>query len=440
MTHSPRERQEPSLPRIVVVGGGVAGLELATALGRQARRGGRFGVTLVDAESSHIWKPMLHTIAAGTRDVYQQQVAYAAQAQRAGFAFQPGAMSALHASAREIEIAPLLTPDGRLILKRRRIGYDALVMAVGSEANEFGTPGVRALCYRIDSRREAESFNLEVRIRLLQCLAESTELPIAIVGGGATGVELAAELVQMAQEAGTYGAPALASRMRITLVESGPRLLAAFPDAVAEGARKRLESLGVRVRVGERVTSVTEDGLVLAGGETVPGAIRVWAAGVKAPDFLGRFDGFEKNSSHQLRVTPGLQTVSDPAVFAIGDCANLQLPGMARALPATAQVAHQQALHLARHLPAWLMQGTEMPAFGYRNAGGLVSLARFDAYGHLEQHGLIAGGSFRGWAAQAGHALLYRAHQSRLHGFWIGGLMWLVDRINGRLRPRIRLD
>ena len=428
------------IPRVVVVGGGVAGLELATLLGRTARRRGKFSVTLVDSESSHIWKPMLHTIAAGTRDVYQQQVAYVAQAQRAGFDYQPGAMRALDASAREIEIAPLVTPDGRLILKQRCIGYEVLVIAVGSEANDFHTPGVRALCYRIDSRREAESFNLEVRIRLLQCLADSTELPIAIVGGGATGVELAAELVQMAEEAGTYGAPGLASRMHLTLVESGPRLLTAFPKAVAEGARMRLESLGVRVRIGERVTSVTESGLVLASGEIVPGAIRVWAAGVKAPDFLGTLVDLEKNSNNQLTVMPTLQTVSDPAIFAIGDCASLKLPSMERVLPPTAQVAHKQAQHLARYLPGLLTDGDEIPAFEYRNAGGLISLARYDAYGNLERHGLIAGGFFRGWAAQAGHALLYRAHQSRLHGFWIGSLMWLVDRINGRIRPRIRLD
>ena len=429
-----------SILRVVVVGGGVAGLELATLLGRTARRSGRLSITLVDSESSHVWKPMLHTIAAGTCDVHQQQVAYVAQARRAGFEYQPGAMSALDALAREIEIAPFVAADGRMVLKRRRIGYDALVIAVGSEANDFRTPGVRTHCYRIDSRREAESFNLEVRMRLLQCLAESTELPIAIVGGGATGVELAAELIQMAEEAGTYGATELSSRMHITLVESGPRLLAAFPEGIAEGARKRLESLGVHVRVGERVTAVNEDGLVLASGLTVPGAIRVWAAGVKAPDFLGTLDDLEKNSSNQLMVRSSLQTVSDPAIFAIGDCASLQLPHTERALPPTAQVAHRQAQHLARHLPAWLEKGVEIPDLRYRNAGGLVSLARYDAYGNLEQHGLIAGGSFRGWAAKAGHALLYRAHQSRLHGFWTGALMWLVDQINARLRPRIRLN
>lgn len=428
------------IPRIVVVGGGVAGLELASSLGRQSRRSKRFSVTLVDSESSHIWKPMLHTIAAGTRDVYQQQVAYVAQAQRAGFEYQPGAMSALDARAREIEIAPLVTQNGRLVLKKRRIGYDALVIAVGSEANDFRTPGVRDLCYRIDSRREAENFNLEVRIRLLQSVTDSIDLPIVIVGGGATGVELAAELVQMAEEASTYGAADLSSRMRITLVESGPRLLAAFPEDVAEGARKRLEALGVCVRTGERVSSATQDGLVLANGQTIPGAIRVWAAGIKAPEFLGTLDDLEKNSSNQLVVTSTLQTISNPAVFAIGDCASLRPPGMERALPATAQVAHRQAQHLAQHLPTWLLDGMDVPAFTYRNAGGLVSLARYDAYGNLEQYGVVAGSSFRGWAARAGHAMLYRAHQSRLHGFWAGGLLWLVDRINGRLRPRIRLD
>jgi NADH dehydrogenase len=427
------------IARILVAGGGVAGLEIATELGRRARRDKRFDITLLDADSAHVWKPMLHTIAAGTRDVYQQQVAYAAQARSAGFTYQPGSMCGLHRQQKEVEVAPLSLPDGRVLLAGRRLSYDALIMAVGSQANDFGTPGVKAQCYMIDSRVQADNFNREVRIRMLQSVVDRTDLAIGIVGGGATGVELAAELVQLAEAADSYGAAGMSSRVKIALIESGDRLLAAFPEDISEAARLRLEQLGVMVRIGARVSAAEEGGFRLKDGELIPAMLKVWAAGVKAPDFLHELDGLETSRSNQLVVLPSLQTTRDTSVFAVGDCASLTLAGMERPLPPTAQVAHQHARHLINHLPDWL-DGKQIPDFSYRNFGSLVSLAQYDAYGSLGKFGLFRGGSIKGHLAQLSHALLYRAHQSRIHGFWKGGLVWLVDRLNVRLRPSIRLD
>ena len=428
------------VPHILVVGGGVAGLEIATDLGRQARRHGRFRVSLLDADSAHIWKPMLHTIAAGTRDVYQQQVAYAAQARASGFVYQPGAMCGLHRQTRHVEVAPLVLPDGRVLLPGRRIGYDTLIIAVGSQANDFGTPGVREHCSMIDSRLQADSFGREMRACMLQSAMNRTELAVCIVGGGATGVELAAELVQLAELAEEYGGAGMAGRLKLTLVDSGPRLLGAFPDDIAGAAQQRLESLGVLVRNSARVKAAVPGGLRLAGGEFIPATLMVWAAGVKAPDFLQGMDGLETAPGNQLVVTTGLQATRDPAVFAVGDCASLTLPGSERPLPPTAQVAHQHAQHLVRHLPNWLLRQQPMPPFSYRDFGALVSLAQYDAYGSLGKFGLFRGGSIRGRFAQLSHAMLYRAHQSRLHGFWRGSLIWVVDRINTGMRPDIRLD
>ncbi|WP_175907901.1 MULTISPECIES: NAD(P)/FAD-dependent oxidoreductase [Burkholderia] len=427
--------------KIVIVGGGVAGLEIATSLGRRWRRDPHaLSVMLVDRDSAHVWKPMLHTIAAGTRDLSQQQTPYIAQACNAGFEYQPGEMCGLNRAAREIRLAPLHAPDGRLLVPARRVGYDALVIAIGSEANDFGTPGVQEHCFRIDSRRQADAFNQEVRIRMLQCLARERELSIAIVGGGATGVELAAELVHLTEAAVAYGAKGLGSRIRITIIESGPRLLAAFPQDISAATCARLGTLGIEVMTDTRVTAATANGFELGDGGRVEASLKVWAAGVKAPGFLAGLDGLETTRGNQLVVQPSLQTTRDPAIYAVGDCAHYTPAGAGRALAPTAQAAHQQAQHMIRHLPGAVLHGQPIPAFAYRDMGALVSLADYDAFGSLGKFGLFSGTSIRGRLAQFSHAMLYRSHQARLYGFWRGGLVWLVDRLNMRLRSSIRLD
>ncbi|HVJ34863.1 MAG TPA: NAD(P)/FAD-dependent oxidoreductase [Terriglobia bacterium] len=431
--------------RIVIVGGGVAGLEIATILGRRwrgqhLRNQPTPTITLIDRESAHVWKPMLHTIAAGTRDLSQQQTTYVAQARDAGFVYQPGELCDLDRAAREILIAPLHGPDGRLLVPGRRLGYDALIIAVGSKANDFGTPGVAEHCLMIDTRRQAEAFNHEVRLRMLQCLAFNTELSIAIVGGGATGVELAAELVRLVETAVTYGALGLAERITITLIESGPRLLAAFPEDISSATRAKLEGLGIKVMTDTRVSAAEADSFVLRDGCKVHASLKVWAAGVKAPDFLANIDGLETTRGNQLLILPSLQTVQDANIYAVGDCACLTPAGSARPLPPTAQVAHQQARHLIRHLPKALQRGTPIPDFSYRDFGSLVSLGEYDAYGSLGKFGLFNGVTIRGRLAQFSHVMLYRGHQARLYGFWRGSLLWLVDRLNSRVRAPIRLD
>ncbi|MGY0619351.1 NAD(P)/FAD-dependent oxidoreductase [Lysobacter sp. A378] len=431
-----RERQQ----RIVIVGGGVAGLEIASSLGRRWRhRPGRPVITLVDRDSAHVWKPMLHTIAAGTRDISQQQTTYIAQARDAGFAYQPGELCGLDRKAREVHLEELRAPDGRLLIPARRLGYDALVLAIGSQANDFGTPGVAEHCFGIDSRRQADAFNREVRIRMLQGLTQETELSIAIVGGGATGVELAAELVQLFETATVYGVQGLASRISITLVEAGPRLLAAFPQDISTATRARLEALGVKVMTDTQVSAANADGFVLGDGRQMTASLKVWAAGVKAPDFLADLDGLEATRSNQLVVLPTLQTTRDPGIYAIGDCASLTPVEAELSLPPTAQVAHQQAKYLIRALPK-VLQGDAVPDFRYRDMGALVSLGEYDAFASLGKFGLFKGVTIRGRLAQLSHVMLYRSHQARIHGFWRGGLLWLVDRLNSRLRASIRLD
>ncbi|WCM93893.1 FAD-dependent oxidoreductase [Acidovorax sp. NCPPB 2350] len=436
----------PPPHRVLIVGGGVAGLEIASALGRRygAERSGTgrpaATVTLLDRGFAHVWKPMLHTIAAGTRDISLHQTTYIAQARDAGFAYEPGALHGLDRASQTVLVGPLVEPDGRLLIPERRLRYDTLVMALGSQAHAFGTPGVAEHCWTIDSREEASAFNHELRIRLLQCLARDTELRIAIVGGGATGVEMAAELVQLAEAAAAYGAQGMRERIHITLIDSGRRLLQAFPEDISHATRQRLEALGITVLSESRVNLAHAHGVTLADGRQVPAALTIWAAGVKGPDVLAGLDGLETTPSQQLRVLPSLQTTADETIYAVGDCASLTPQGAGRPLPPTAQVAHQQAQHLIRHLPRTIAQGREVPAFAYRDFGSMVSLGDYDAYASLGKFGLLEGLSLRGRLAQVSHALLYRDHQARLHGRFRGSLLWLAEWLSTRVRGTLRLD
>ncbi|MBS7457268.1 NAD(P)/FAD-dependent oxidoreductase [Coralloluteibacterium stylophorae] len=424
--------------RLVVVGGGVAGLDLATQLAGKRSGDRTLRVTLIDRETAYVWKPMLHTIAASTADAALQQTVYAAQALSHGFCFEYGEAIGVDRRSRQVRLAPI-GANGRAIVPKRTVDYDTLVLAVGSRANDFGTPGVLEHCQSIDDRSAAIAFNDRLRIELLRNVASGSPLTIGIVGGGATGVELAAELVQVANVAERYGIAGATGHLKVVLIESGPRLLAPFPERVAGAATRKLEQLGIEVRVGTRVTAVDEAGFHLEGGETVPAELKVWAAGVKAPPLLDKVMGMERNRAGQLVVGPTLATETDPCIYALGDCASPRFSGRDGPVPTTAQAASQHARYLCRHLPA-LIAGGRAPPATYRDFGGLVSLGGFDAYGTLGRFGLFDGGFLRGRVAQFGHAMLYRRYQVRLHGLARGTLLWLLDTMGRKVRPPARLS
>ncbi|WP_144110298.1 NAD(P)/FAD-dependent oxidoreductase [Paraburkholderia sp. BCC1886] len=424
--------------RIVIVGGGIAGLLLATRLGNTLGRSGRAEITLIDKSPTHIWKPMLHTIAAGTRDVQQQQVIYLAHARDHGFNYQPGEMEGLDRTARFVKLGALHSKSGEVVMGPRTVGYDVLILALGSRANDFGTPGVLDHCHFIDSQAQADAFNEALRVRIFQSVVNKSPLRVSIVGAGATGVELAAELSRLLEVASSYGDPHIRSRLNLTLYESGPRILAAFPPTVSASSQAQLQHIGFTVRTGTRVTAAEPDGLRLGDGSLQPADLMVWAAGVKAPDFLGKLEGIASNRSGQIAIKPTLQTQDDDTLFALGDCSTLTLEGNERPLAPTAQVATQQAQHLAKHLPAWL-DGGALPEFAFHDFGSLVSLSDYNAFGTLGQFGFFRGGFIKGRFAQLSHAMLYRQHQQALHGFGKSMALWTAERINGLVQPKIRL-
>ncbi|WP_434360300.1 NAD(P)/FAD-dependent oxidoreductase [Parasalinivibrio latis] len=426
--------------KIVVVGGGAGGLELATKLGRTLGRKRRATVTLVDRKSSHLWKPLLHEVATGSLDEGVDALSYRAHARNHHFDFQLGSLCGIDRDKKTITLAAMEDEDGDLLMPEREISYDILVMAIGSRSNDFNTAGVREHCIFLDSPEQANRFRNEMNNAFLKlhALGGKGEVEIAIVGGGATGVELSAELHNAIKELHNYGFGDLdSSKLKVTLVEAGERILPALPPRISGAAHQELVKLGVNVRTGTMIVKADEQGLHTKDGDLIRAKIMVWAAGIKAPDFLKDFGGLETNRINQLVVKPTLQTTNDDDIFVIGDCAScVQEDGSF--VPPRAQSAHQMASRCFSNIVAKITD-REMKPYIYKDHGSLVSLSRFSTVGSLM--GNLTRGSMmvEGRIARIVYISLYRLHQIALHGYLKTSLIMLVGRINRVLRPNLKL-
>jgi NADH:quinone reductase (non-electrogenic) len=431
--------------QIVIVGGGAGGLELAAKLGRHFGRRAH-DIILVEKSRTHVWKPLLHEVAAGALDANLDEVGYRSHGYRCGYRFFYGALEAIDRDAREVVIAPHLDDDGTELIARHRIRFDYLVLAVGSVTNDFGTPGVRQHCLMLDDREGADRFRnkllnhcLRVSRAMSRDAGADAHVEIAIVGGGATGVELSAELYNAAAGLRHYGLEVFdESRLTVTLIEAGPRILPALPDKLAQAAREELEALGVRVVTGKAVTKASAGQFELADGEIIQAHLKVWAAGVKGPDFLKDIGGLETNRVNQLVTLQTLQTTRDERIFAIGDCASCPQPHDTRPVPPRAQAAHQMADTAFANLKR-AMAGAPLVNFVYHDHGSLVSLAQYSTVGSLM--GNLIGGrlAIEGRIARFVYVSLYRMHLIAIHG-WLRGLALIViGHVNQVMRPKLKL-
>lgn len=435
----------PGLHRIVIVGGGAGGLELATRLGQKLGRPRKALVTLVDKSRTHLWKPLLHQVAAGSMDLNDHELDYLYQARWHNFQFHLGRMIGLDRARRAIQIAPTLDEQGREVIPASSISYDTLVLALGSTTNDFGTPGAAEHAISLDNPEQAALFHSRLLNACLRANAQTEplrpeQLHIAIIGAGATGVELAAELHNTLREFVSFGLERINPEqdIKISIVEAAPKILPALPDRLSSAVLGLLQKLKVEVNAGERVTEVSRTGVKTATGRIIPSELVVWAAGIKAPDLLKDLDGLESNRINQLVVTRELQTSRDPNIFAFGDCAACPWPEKNGWIPPRAQSAHQQASHLLKMLPRHL-QGKRLEPFVYRDFGSLISLGRFSTVGSLM--GAVMRGSLmvEGYFALLMYRSLYKMHEYALHGFTKVFLDTLARILTRRTEPHVKL-
>jgi len=440
-----RSEQESSLHRVLIVGGGAGGLELATRLGDTLGKREKASIALLDKTRTHVWKPHLHEVASGTLDSDVDSVEYLAHARVHQYRFRIGAMCGLNRDKRQIYVEATPDEEGHELIPRRVLGYNTLVIAVGSVGNDFGTPGVKEHAIAIDSAEEAARFNRRMVSACVRANAQYEplrpgQLHCAIVGAGATGVELVAELHKTMRDLAAYGLDQIDfdKSIKLTIIEAGPRILGPLPEPLANGAQDMLNRLGVQVLTGKQAAEITADGVRLASGEFIAAEMVVWAAGIKAPDFLANLDGLETDRINRLVVRDTLQTTRDDNIFVIGDCANCVLPGDDKPVPPRAQSAHQMAALVQKAVRARLRE-KPLPRFKYRDFGNLVNLSEYGTVGNVM--GMLGNRSvyLEGLFARLMYRSLYKMHQQALHGTSKMALDTVASLITRHTEPRIKL-
>lgn len=431
------------LHRIVIVGGGAGGLELATKLGKSLGRQQRAKITLVDFNRTHIWKPLLHEVAAGTFDAYENQIEYMAQAAKNHFSFKLGKMSGLDRQQKKIIIAPTFNNDGEKLIPERELAYDTLVIAIGSVSNDFNIEGVKEHCLFLDTKREAQVFQNKLLEAYIRANSQATplkagQLDVVIAGGGATGVELSAQLHKVSRLFKVYGLDQVnPSDIKIHIIDAAERILPGLPPKLSQATEDELSKLNIDVIKNERVIRVTPTELHTNTGRIIQACIRVWAAGIKAPDFLKEIDGLETNNLNQLVVKQNLQTTRDENIFAFGDCAACPWPGTDSNVPPRAQTAHQQSSLLVKSMKRKLA-GKPLPDFKYFDYGSLVSLGKYSTVGNLMGN-LTGSVMVEGFIARMVYLSLYKLHQFALFGFYRTMFLSIAHVFRTTVHPEIKL-
>jgi NADH dehydrogenase len=361
-----------------------------------------------------------------------------AQSHWHAFHFRLGEMVGLDREKRTVEVAPFVDDEGMQLTPARTFPYDTLVLAFGSQTNDFGTPGVQEHAVRLETVKDADHFH---RLLVNRCILANAQpeplreeqLKVAIIGAGATGVELAAELHNMMRQLIEYGFDRIDAErdVQIHVIEAAPRILPGLPAQMSEATARQLTDLGIHLHVSSKVAEVLPGGVKLADGSVIGAEMIVWAAGVKAADATRTF-GLSTNRINQIEVRPTLQSVDDDNIFAIGDCAACEWIGKKGAtVPPRAQSAHQMASHAYKQILR-RMSGKALKPFAYQDFGSLVSISEYATVGNLMGGALGGNLYFQGYLARLMYISLHKMHDLALHGLWHVGL----DTIAGLFRRR----
>lgn len=373
-------------PRVVIVGSGFAGL---TALNRLAKSG--LDVTLVDRNPYSTFQPLLYQVA--TAGLTSADVAYPAwtAAHKTRSMFRRGEVTHVDPDAQHV-----LLEDGTAL------EYDYLIMATGVSAAFFGVEGASQHAYSLYTRHDA----IRLRNQLMTELerrsvpGHDSDLGVTIVGGGATGVELAGTLAELRNIALPASFPKVdPSRFCVTLIELGPALLAPFHPHLRDYAHRELVERGVDVRLSTKIEKVTPGSVTLSDGSTLSSDLTVWAAGISGPEWIGKL-GLPTGRGGRIRTDADLRVTGQARIFAAGDIGVIdEAP-----LPQLAQPAIQQGRHAARQILR-MEAGQPTVPFHYKDKGIMATIGSRSAVVELPVHLRVRG--TLAWLAWLGLHLLY---------------------------------
>ena len=377
-------------PRIVIVGGGFGGLAAAKALRRTPA-----GVTLIDRTNHHLFQPLLYQVATAALTPGQigTPIRGILRNQKNVSVF----MGEVTGVDKEQKCVFVTNADRRNV----PVPYDYLILATGATHSYFGhnefekfAPGMKSLADAVATRNKVlQAFEL----------AEAEEDPhrrrelltFVMVGAGPTGVELASALAVLTRTALMEDFRRIdPGSARIVLVDMAPRVLTPFSEGLSQAARRRLEKLGVEVRLGHSVEQIDDDGVVV-GDERIVSKTVIWTAGV-APSPAGKWLRVETDRAGRVRVQGDLTVPGHPEIFVVGDTASFEENG--KPLPGVAQVAMQQGRHAAKVIQRRLAGGSPPGSFSYFDKGNMAVVGK--GFAVLESHKVAVSG-FGAWLAWA---------------------------------------
>ncbi len=294
----------------------------------------------------------------------------------------------------------------------------------------------------LDSKQQAQRFQQTLINQFLSKNDSSAATRLAIVGAGATGVELSAELHHVVEALSAYDRDKRQQHLSIDLIEAGPRILPALPERIADAASGELEKLGVSIRTNTMITQAKSDGFNDANGQKIEADLMVWAAGVKVQSWVADI-GLEVNRINQVECLATLKSKTDESIYVIGDCCAIEMAPKNNSeapikVPPRAQAAHQMASVAAKNIVNEF-NNRALVNFTYKDYGSLVNLSRFSTVGSLMGN-LVKGSMFiEGKIARIMYLSLYRMHQLAIHGYIKGPFIIALSRISKIIRPKIKL-
>src|SRR6516164_3473900 len=372
MTTQPEQPPAGGAPRVVVAGAGFGGLAAA-------RRLAQAGVhtTLIERNVYASFQPLLYQLATG--GLASSDVAYPVRAasRRHGMLFRHGELAGIDPAARQVTLADGATP-----------GYDYLILATGVAAAYHGVPGAVEHSLGLYTRHDAIVLRDRIMAELdrISLTGLTGDVAVTVVGGGATGVELAGSLADLRGTALPAFFPEIdPARVRITLVEHGPALLAPFQPALRDYTRRQLAGRGVEVRLGTAIAEISPGKVVLADGTALPSDITIWAAGVAAPDAVSTW-GLPQTANGRILTGPDLRVAGHDRIFAVGDIALID----GQPLPQLAQPALQMGKHAADQIRR-LETGRAAVPFRYHDKGIMATIGYRSAVVQLPHRVRIQG-------------------------------------------------